>query len=175
MKCITLYIALAILSSTAAEILPESVESPAESQASDNSVVDARLMTSYFNRLASKGLLYTQPRPQEFDFAVSLGNTVLPACVTVDEETHTVYLAIFVGRIPFENERAGKTLSGLMKQNFAINWGKIEWDKTKGDVRISYTFLTDDGLPFDEFTFILDQIQRNADSIVDKIDKELKG
>ena len=52
-----------------------------------------------------------------------------------------------------------------MEENYISNWTKIEWDRQKGDVRISLTFLYDDGFPLEEFAFFKDQLRISSTNV----------
>jgi hypothetical protein len=120
------------------------------------------LVQSHFERLREVGFNYTHPRPEEFDFTIGNDQRTFPAAVTVKEESNTVYMTAVIGKLVADSNKLGMISAELMAENYAANWTKVEWDKVTGNVRVSYVFIADDDLPFDEFSFIMDQMLTSA-------------
>lgn len=127
--------------------------------------VDINLIAGYLDQADTTGLHYTRARPTEIDFAIQGEKGYFPAVITMHPDDKTIYMASFAGKLPPGNEHAADILAQLMEENYVSNWTKIEWDKIKGDVRISYTFLYDDGFPYEEFTFIREQLRLSSNSV----------
>jgi hypothetical protein len=127
--------------------------------------VDINLIASYLDQADTSGLHYTRARSNEIDFAIPAQKGFFPAVITLDPDAKTIYMATFAGKLPPGNEHTAVVLAQLMEENYVSNWTKIEWDKTKGDVRISYTYLYDDGFPYEEFQFIREQLRLESISV----------
>jgi hypothetical protein len=137
--------------------------------------VDINLIASYLDQADTSGLHYTRARPTEIDFAIQGEKGYFPACITVNPDAKTIYMATFAGKLPPGNEHTADILAQLMEENYVSNWTKIEWDKNKGDVRISYTFLYDDGFPYQEFAFIREQLRLSSISVQAILNKTQPG
>jgi hypothetical protein len=127
--------------------------------------VDINLIASYLDQADTSGLHYTRARPNEIDFAIPGEKGFFPAVIIIDPDAKTIYMATFAGKLPPGNEHTASVLAQLMEENYVSNWTKIEWDKNKGDVRISYTYLYDDGFPYQEFIFIREQLRLSSNSV----------
>jgi len=137
--------------------------------------VDINLIASYLDQGDTLGLHYTRARPTEIDFAIQGEKGYFPACITINLDAKTIYMATFVGKLNPGNEHNADILAQLMEENYVSNWTKIEWDKNKGDVRISYTFMCDDGFPYDEFAFIREQLKVSSNSVQAILNKGQPG
>ena len=52
-----------------------------------------------------------------------------------------------------------------MVENWNLNIGKFEWDKTDGEIRYSYCFTTENGLGYESFNAIVLTITRTGDKL----------
>jgi len=65
--------------------------------------------------------------------------------------------------IPNSHPRKYVMLQRFMELNWELLIGKYEWDKSDGEVRLSYTFSTENGLGYEAFAACLQWIVLSAD------------
>ena len=67
--------------------------------------------------------------------------------ILVNQEKAVVYIAIarYI-EVPSTHPNLDRILRRLMELNWEFSLGKLEWDSEDGEVRLSHTFTTEDGL-----------------------------
>ncbi len=68
-----------------------------------------------------------------------------------------------------------KVLRHLMELNWALNVGKFEWGSETGEVRLTFTFSTENGLGYDAFKAVFDTLTSTADKKYEELQKLQKG
>jgi hypothetical protein len=67
--------------------------------------------------------------------------------ILVDQEKAIVYIAVVrYLEIPPYHPRIGEIMRRLMELNWKLSLGKLEWDSSDGEARLSYAFTTEDGV-----------------------------
>jgi len=67
--------------------------------------------------------------------------------ILVNQEKAVVYIAIaHYIEVPASHPNLDQILRRLMELNWEFSLGKLEWDPNDGEVRLSHTFTTEDGL-----------------------------
>ncbi|MBC7288061.1 MAG: YbjN domain-containing protein [Armatimonadetes bacterium] len=84
--------------------------------------------------------------------------------ILVRQEQAVVYIAIAnYLKVPADHENIDKILRRLMELNWEMSLGKAEWDASDGEVRLSYTFTTEDGLGTQALGVVLGYLVAAAD------------
>jgi S1-C subfamily serine protease len=86
--------------------------------------------------------------------------------VVIDAEKQLVY--IFINRyisVPEDHPRLAEIHRRLMELNWDLNIGKFEWDKSDGEIRLSYCFTTENGVGFEAFEAIVITLLKTADDL----------
>ena len=52
-----------------------------------------------------------------------------------------------------------------MEENWNLNIGKFEWDKTDGEIRLSYCFTTENGIGYEAFSAIVTTLTETGDKL----------
>ncbi len=72
--------------------------------------------------------------------------------VKCDPKHHLVYIAVTnLGALKKSDENFCKIAEKLLKLNYGIAAAKLEWDESDGDIRLSKTFETEEGLSKSRF------------------------
>ena len=66
--------------------------------------------------------------------------------------------------LPLENLGTVPMLTFLMNQNWNLTFGRLEWNITSGEVRLSHTLPVDDGISAEVFGAYLSSIVSTADA-----------
>jgi hypothetical protein len=86
---------------------------------------------------------------------VQMQNTAFQYCVVIDNRQKLVY--VFLDRyltISRSHPNLRQILQTLMEKNWHLNIGRYEWDPSDGEVRLSYTVSTENGIGFETFKAI---------------------
>ncbi len=144
---------------------PASEEVPAEqTPAIAKDEVTVQTITSYLDRM---NYVYKVSKPvkvPEVELLMRGNNSNYQVRILVDDRSKTVYMCI--GRlmtIPNSHPRKYVMLQRFMELNWELLIGKYEWDKSDGEVRLSYTFSTENGLGYEAFAACLQWIVLSAD------------
>ena len=124
----------------------------AKAEAEEGDGVTLETVTSFLDKM---GYVYKVDKsvkvPQiEMRMRGSSGNYDM--LMFIDNPRKIVYLCVnrFM-TIPDTHPRKSVLLQRLMEWNWDLLIGKYEWDKTDGEVRLSYTFSTENGLGYEAF------------------------
>ena len=84
--------------------------------------------------------------------------------IFIDDSRKVVYTCINrLLTIPESHPRKNAVLQRLMELNWELLVGKYEWDKSDGEVRLSYTFSTENGVGYEAFTACFQLLVLTAD------------
>ena len=84
--------------------------------------------------------------------------------ILVSQEKAIVYIAIaHYLDVPPTHERLGEIMRRLMELNWEFSLGKLEWDSQDGEVRLSHTITTEDGLGRDALGVVIGYLVAAAD------------
>ena len=72
-----------------------------------------------------------------------------------------------------DNRNADKVLRHLMQLNWKLNVGKFEWNPDDGEVRLTFTFSTEEGIGFNAFKAVFDTLTNTADDKYEECQKIL--
>jgi len=114
-------------------------------------------------KLASK-MVETDDKSSVLDVTLEMDNATHHLRIVVDVERDMVYL--FLNRflsLPKESPNRDAVLRKLMETNWDLNIGKFEWDPSDGEVRLSYTFTTENGMGYEAFEAIVATLAKTGD------------
>lgn len=136
---------------------------------SENAVA---LLTSYLDRMELKYEVDTSGKWPIMKLTVKMDNASHHVRIVIDAEKELVYM--FLNRYlvaPQDHPKLREILQALMDYNWRVNVGKLEWDKSDGEVRFSYTFTTENGVGFEAFEAIFVTILRLGDKLWPELKK----
>ena len=124
------------------------------------------LIRSYLERQKLEATLDTSKEYPRFDVPIKMTNATHHLRIVIDAKRQLVYL--FLNRyLEAKPDSAGlpKVLQRLMEENWNLNIGKFEWDKTDGEIRFSYCFTTENGIGYEAFEAIVLTIAQTGDRL----------
>jgi len=144
---------------------PASEEVPAdETPAAAEDVVTVQTITSYLDRMNYVYKLDKSVKVPEIELLMRGDNANYQLRIFVDDPRKVVYMCINrLMTIPEAHPRKSAVLQRLMELNWELLIGKYEWDKTDGEVRLSYTFSTENGLGYEAFVACFQLLVLTAD------------
>ena len=107
-----------------------------------------------------------------FTAPVKMDNATHRLRIVIDTERELVYM--FLNRylsVPEDHPNLNAILKALMDYNWQLNVGKMEWDKTDGEVRYSFTFTTENGVGFEAFEAIVTSLLGTGDKLWPELSK----
>jgi hypothetical protein len=125
------------------------------------------VLRGYLDRmkLASK-MVETADDTTVLDVTLEMENATHHLRIVVDTERDMVYL--FLNRyltLPKESPSRNAVFQELMQKNWDLNIGEFEWDPSDGEVRLSYTFTTENGLGYEAFEAIVGTLAKTGDRL----------
>ena len=87
-----------------------------------------------------------------------------------EKEILYLYLNRYLN-VPADHPNICGILRTLMEYNWRLHVGKLEWDKSDGEVRLSFTFTTENGVGFEAFEAILAALIRTGDKLWPELSK----
>ncbi len=140
-------------------------ESSAENPWADNEKAKA-LVKGYLERMKLEYTTEASGEDPIFLFPIKMTNATHRVKVVIDAKRAIVY--IFLNRYLNAKPDSGKlpgVLQRLMEENWNLNVGKFEWDKTDGEIRYSYCFTTENGIGYESFNAIITTIAQTGDKL----------
>jgi hypothetical protein len=130
---------------------------------------------SYLDRMKTEKKLETYEADTGQQYPVytvpyKMANATHHLKIVVDPERKLVYF--FLNRyliVPPRSPNLAKVLEALMEQNWELNVGKFEWDKTDGEIRFSMVHNTEDGLGLSTFEVIITTLLETGDKLWPKL------
>jgi thioredoxin-related protein len=124
------------------------------------------LVQGYLERMK---LEYTTDKTGEYpvvNFPVKMTNATHRVRIVVDGKRGLVYIFLnhYLNAKP-GSDKLPAVLQRLMEENWNLNIGKFEWDKSDGEIRYSYCFTTENGLGYEAFNAIVLTITRTGDKL----------
>jgi thiol-disulfide isomerase/thioredoxin len=98
--------------------------------------------------------------------SIKMTNATHHMRIVVDGKKDLVY--IFLNRYLSSKPGSDKlpaVLQRLMEENWNLNVGKFEWDKTDGEIRYSYCFSTENGIGYEAFNAVVSTLEQTADKL----------
>ncbi len=144
---------------------PAAVPQPAavtEPSAEDGVAVET--VTSYLDKMNYVYKVDKSAKVPEIELLMRGNNGNYDVRVFIDNPRKIVY--VWVNRlmtIPDLHPRKYVLLQKLMELNWELLIGKYEWDKSDGEVRVSYTFSTENGVGYDAFVACFQLLVLTAD------------
>ncbi len=144
---------------------PASEESPAEQpQAAAKEVVTVQTITSYLDRMNYVYKVEKSVKVPEIELLMRGDNGNYELRIFIDDPRKVVYMCINrLMTVPRSHPRKSVVLQRLMELNWELLIGKYEWDKSDGEVRLSYTFSTENGLGYEAFAACFQLLVLTAD------------
>jgi hypothetical protein len=124
------------------------------------------LVSSYLDKMELKYTTDTSRDYPVLDVPVAMDNASHSLRIVIDSKRQLVYL--FLNRYvmaPEDHPRLNEILHRLMDLNWDLNVGKFERDKTDGEVRLSFTFTTENGVGFEAFEAIARTLLSTGDRL----------
>ena len=134
------------------------------------------LIRSYMDRMDLKYDVDTSGDYPVLNCPVKMDNATHQLRIVIDTKTQLVYL--FLNRYlmaPQNSRTLPRVLRALMERNWDLNIGKFEWDKSDGEVRLSYTFTTENGVGFEAFEAIVLTLVGTGDRLYPDLKKVVDG
>lgn len=124
-----------------------------------------QLIASYLDKM---GYVYTideTDERSEISLTMRGENNRYDLRIFIDDSRKVVYVCVnrFL-TCPTSHPRLAPLLQRLMELNWQLLIGKYEWDKTDGEVRLSHTFSTENGLGYDAFVACFQLLVMTADN-----------
>ncbi len=100
------------------------------------------------------------------NFSINMTNATHRVRIVVDGKRQLVYIFLnhYLNAKP-GSDKLPAVLQRLMEENWNLNIGKFEWDKTDGEIRYSYCFTTENGLGYESFNAIVLTMVRTGDKL----------
>ncbi len=136
---------------------------PAKESASEEGVT-AGLLASYIDKMGYVYEINTTNKVPEMSLTMRGENNQFDMRIFIDEARKVVYVC--VNRLlycPASHPRHALMMQRLMELNWQLLVGKYEWDKEDGEVRLSYTFSTENGLGYESFAACFQALIMTAD------------
>ena len=130
------------------------------------------LVESYLDRMKLKHERDTSKKLPCIKLPVTLKNATHRLHIVADAERRLLY--IFLNRylvVPRDHPNLDTVLRTLMDHNWGLNLGKLEWDKSDGEVRMSHTFTTENGVGFEAFAAVVTTVTRTGDKLWPELSK----
>jgi hypothetical protein len=126
----------------------------------------ATVIAGYLERMT-----YTPVRDPKGELPILSANVKMTKAthrlrMVIDEKRKILY--VFLNRyfvVPKDHPNRNQVLQALMEQNWKLNVGRYEWDPEDGEVRLSYTFTTENGLGFEAFEAVVKTLLDTGDTL----------
>ena len=144
---------------------PGSGDVPAgETQALSKDVVTVQTITSYLDRMNYVYKVEKSVKVSDVELLMRGDNGNYQLRIFIDDPRKVVYMCINrLMTIPDSHPRKSAVLQRLMELNWELLIGKYEWDKSDGEVRVSYTFSTENGVGYEAFVACFQLLVLTAD------------
>lgn len=143
-----------------------------EPQAPTLVTVDLPYLTRYLDRM---GLKYETNDERRFARMVVAGdNGKYDTYVLANTESALAFIIIgdYMTVRP-DHRNCDKVLRRLMELNWKLNVGKFEWDPSDGEVRITFTFSTENGVGYEAFKAVFETLAVTADQYKEELERLL--
>jgi len=121
-------------------------------------------MRGYLDRMDLVSTMGTLDEKPVLKVPFNLTNATHNLLIMTDGKNSIVYA--FLNRylvVKPDHPRLPEILAQLMQENWRLNIGKFEWDKSDGEVRFSYCFSTENGIGFEAFKAVISTLVKTAD------------
>ena len=98
--------------------------------------------------------------------SIKMTNATHHVHIAIDTDRWVVY--IFLNRYLSAKPDSAvlpRVLQRLMEENWNLNIGKFEWDKSDGEIRYSYCFTTENGIGYEAFEAIVSTLTETGDRL----------
>ncbi len=147
-------------------------EAPTEAQPAADDGVTVATITSYLEKMDYVYKVDKSGKVPEIELLMRGNNSNYDLRVFIDNPRKIVYTAVNrIMTVPNVHPRKCVLLQRLMELNWELLIGKYEWDKSDGEVRLSYTFSTENGLGYDAFAACFQLLVLTADRDYPKLMK----
>ena len=136
--------------------------------------VDLAYLTRYLDRM---GLKYEANHEKGFARLVMVGDHgKYDTYVIANVDTALAFIVISnYMTVRSDHRNCDKVLRRLMELNWKLNVGKFEWDPTDGEVRLTFTFSTENGVGYEAFTAVFETLTATADEYKEDLERLLVG
>jgi thioredoxin-related protein len=148
--------------------------------ASDNPWTDEEkaitLLRGYFERMKLEATRDETQKYPVFTAPVKKTNATHRIRCVIDVKRQVVY--VFLNRylqVKPDSPVLPKVLQRLMEENWNLNIGKFEWDKSDGEIRLSYCFTTENGLGYESFEAIVNTLLDSGDKLWPELNTLAQG
>jgi hypothetical protein len=131
----------------------------------DRTAAVARVQ-EYLQRDKRESTLDTTREFPVIDVPVKMTNATHHLRIVIDTKRQIVYMFLnrYLEAKP-DSAQLPKVLQRLMEENWNLNIGKFEWDKTDGEIRLSYCFTTENGIGYEAFSAIVTTLTETGDKL----------
>ncbi len=127
-------------------------------------LVTAGIIASYLDKMGYVYEMHTADDVPKIYLTVQGENNGYDVRVLIDNDRDYVYMCVTrLLTCPASHPRLVPLLQRLMELNWQLLIGKYEWDNTYGEVRLSYTFSTENGLGYEAFVACFQLLVMAAD------------
>lgn len=151
---------------------PAEGAAPEEPEASALVTVDLAYLTKYLDRM---GLKYEANLERGFAHMVMAGDHgKYDTYVVTNTESALAFIIISdYMTVRADHRNCDKVLRRLMELNWKLNVSKFEWDPTDGEVRITFTFSTENGVGYEAFKAVFETLTSTADEYKEELERLL--
>ncbi|MCX7598318.1 MAG: YbjN domain-containing protein [Armatimonadetes bacterium] len=144
------------------------------SQAATLVTVDLPYLTKYLDQM---GLKYETDPEKGFAHMIMVGDHGnYDTYVIANTESALAFIVISdYMTVKPDHRNCDRVLRRLMELNWKLNVGKFEWDPTYGEVRITFTFSTENGVGYDAFKAVFETLTTTADEYKEELERLLVG
>ena len=154
------------------EVPPPAEQTPAGEAQPATDGVTVVTITSYLEEMGYVYKVDKSGKVPEIELLMRGNNSNYDLRIFIDDPRKIVYTAVNrIMTVPNVHPRKYALLQRLMELNWELLIGKYEWDKSDGEVRLSYTFSTENGLGYDAFAACFQLLVLTADRDYPKLMK----
>ena len=151
--------------------LPESQEEPvvltqpaAATKPPAEDGVAVETITSYLDKMSYVYRVNKSAKIPEIELLMRGNNVNYAVSIVIYDPIKVVYLSMDrIMTVPDQHPRKAVLLQRLMELNWEHFLAKYEWEKRNGEVRLSYSFSTENGLGYDAFAACFEHLILTAD------------
>jgi hypothetical protein len=134
--------------------------------------VDLPYVTKYLDAMKLK---YETNPEKGFAHLIMVGDhSKYDTYVIADPESALAFIIIRnYLTVKADHRNCDKVLRRLMELNWKLNVGKFEWNSEDGEVRLTFTFSTENGIGLEAFKAVFDTITTTADDKLEELQKIL--
>lgn len=143
-----------------------------EPEASTLVTVDLAYLTRYLDRMGLKYEINDERRFARMVVAGDHGKYDIYVLANTESALAFIIIGDYMTVRP-DHRNCDKVLRRLMELNWQLNVGKFEWDPSDGEVRITFTFSTENGVGYEAFKAVFETLAVTADQYKEELERLL--